>query len=50
MEGLGTGQQLPDQSWSLAALSSGGERYVVRAMRLDADPQIVLIRAEQLRF
>jgi hypothetical protein len=50
MERLGAGQQLPDQSWSLAALTSGGERYVVRAMRLDQDPQVVRIRAEQLRF
>jgi hypothetical protein len=50
IEGLGAGQLLPDQSWSLAALSSGGERYVVRAMRGLADPQTVLIRAEHLRF
>ncbi len=50
MERLGAGQQLPDQSWSLAALTSGGERYVVRAMRHDLDPQVVRIRAEQLRF
>lgn len=50
MECLGTGQQLPDHSWSLAALDSGGERYVVRARRIDGDPEVVLIRAEQLRF
>ena len=50
MECLGAGQLLPDQSWSLAALTSGGEQYVVRASRDDADPEVVLIRAEQLRF
>jgi hypothetical protein len=50
LECLGAGQQLPDQSWSLAALSTGGEQYVVRARRADDDPQVVLIRAEQLYF
>jgi hypothetical protein len=50
MECLGAGQQLPDQSWSLAALTSGGEQYVVRAMRDHSDPSVVLIRADQLRF
>jgi hypothetical protein len=50
MECLGTGQLLPDRSWSLAALSSGGEQYVVRAMRHHANPEAVLIRAEKLRF
>jgi hypothetical protein len=49
MECLGSGQLLPDQSWSLAALTSGGEQYVVRAMRDRSDPGVVLIRAEQLR-
>jgi hypothetical protein len=50
LECLGAGQQLPDQSWSLAALSTGGEQYVVRARRAEDDPQVVLIRAEQLYF
>jgi hypothetical protein len=50
LECLGAGQQLPDESWSLAALSSGGEQYVVRAMRDERDPSVVLIRADQLRF
>ncbi len=50
MQGLGTGQQLPDGSWSLAAITSGGEPYVVRARRDDRDPGAVLIRAESLRY
>ena len=50
LECLGAGQQLPDQSWSLASLDSGGEHYVVRARRHQADPEVVLIRAEHLRF
>jgi hypothetical protein len=49
MDILGAGQPLPDASWSLAALTSGGEQYVVRAMRDTRDPESVLIRAEQLR-
>jgi hypothetical protein len=48
VECLGSGQLLPDLSWSLAALTSGGRRYVVRAMRDRANPDVVLIRAEQL--
>ena len=32
MECLGAGERLPDHSWSLAALTSGGEQYVVRAL------------------
>ena len=39
MECLGAGQQLPDQSWSLAALTSGGEQYVVRALRRRGRPR-----------
>ena len=48
LETLGTGRQLPDESWSLAAVSSGGERYVVRALRAESDPEVVCIRADQL--
>jgi hypothetical protein len=50
MECLGAGQLLPDESWSLAALTSGGQQYVVRAMRDRTNPDVVLIRAEQLRL
>jgi hypothetical protein len=50
IESLGAGQQLPDQSWSLAALSAGGERYVVRALREGPDSSVVRIRADQLHF
>jgi hypothetical protein len=50
MERLGAGQELPDHSWSLAAVSSGGEQYVVRALRDEQDPTVVLIRAEHLGF
>ena len=50
MECLGAGQPLPDESWSLAAVTSGGEQYVVRALRDLADPSVVLIRAEPVRF
>lgn len=46
MECLGAGQLLPDHSWSLAALTSGGEQYVVRAQCREDDPEVVLIRAE----
>ena len=46
LETLGTGQPLPDASWSLGAVTSGGEQYVVRALRSAADPGVVLIRAD----
>ena len=48
VESLGDGQQLPDQSWTLAAVTSGGERYVVRALRADFDPEVVRVRADEL--
>jgi hypothetical protein len=50
IESLGAGQQLPDQSWSLAALSAAGERYVVRAMRDGPDSSVIRVRADQLHF
>ena len=46
LESLGTGRPLPDASWSLAAVTSGGEQYVVRALRSAAEPGVVLIRAD----
>jgi hypothetical protein len=49
LEGLGAGRRLPDDSWSLAALTSGGEQYVVRALSSDAEPGVVCIRAESFR-
>ena len=49
LETLGAGQPLPDASWSLAALTSGGEQYVVRALRSEAEPGVVLIRADSWR-
>ena len=50
LERLGAGEPLPDASWSLAALSSGGEQYVVRARRCPPTPTVVCIRAEPFRF
>lgn len=50
MECLGAGELLPDRSWSLAALTSGGQQYVVRAQRRADDPEVVLIRAEHGRL
>jgi hypothetical protein len=50
MERLGAGQELPDHSWSLGAVSSGGEQYVVRALRDATDPTVVRIRAEHLGY
>lgn len=50
LEALGTGQPLPDASWSLAALTSGGEQYVVRALFDETDPSTIRIRAEHLGF
>jgi hypothetical protein len=34
--------------WSLASLTSGGERYVLRAMQAADDPSVVRVRADAL--
>jgi hypothetical protein len=46
LEDHGPGERLPDNSWTLGALSSGGEQYLVRASRMLANPGVVCIRAE----
>ena len=46
---LGTGRPDPDASWTLAALTSGDEQYVVRALRSSSEPGVVLVRAESRR-
>jgi hypothetical protein len=50
LEDHGVGERLPDNTWTLAALSSGGEQYLVRASRMPTDPMVVRIRAEPFRF
>ena len=44
---LGAGQPGDHGSWSLADLWSGGQQYVVRALRSTADPSVVCVRADQ---
>ncbi|MBA3288078.1 MAG: hypothetical protein H0U21_08670 [Acidimicrobiia bacterium] len=46
LEHRGTGECLDGESWALAALSSGGETYVVRAVPWELDPAVICIRAE----
>ncbi|MDQ3468685.1 MAG: hypothetical protein M3487_02755 [Actinomycetota bacterium] len=46
VETLGAGRCDDGRHWSLAEMSTGGDRYVVRAMRSPLDPAIVCIRAE----
>jgi hypothetical protein len=48
VEDLGSGHHEANDSWSLAAVTSGGEQYVVRALRSDSDPGGVCIRADPL--
>ncbi len=51
VHGLGRGEWEsigPSGSWSLAELASGGDRYVVRAMRAAHDPGVVCVRADRL--
>jgi hypothetical protein len=43
---LGTGQCDGGDGWSLAELSSGGQRYVVRALRSMDAPDRICVRAE----
>jgi hypothetical protein len=50
LEDHGVGERLPDNTWTLAALSSGGEQYLVRASPMPTDPTVVRIRAEPFRF
>ncbi len=50
LEGLGTGEPERGNAWSLAALTSGGQQYVVRAMPSTLDPSVVCIRAEASPF
>lgn len=45
LEGLGTGEQEPP-GWSLAALTSGGRQYVVKALPSSTDPSVICVRAE----
>lgn len=45
MQCLGAGEQEPP-GWSLAALSSGGQDYVVKAMPSTQDPTVICVRAE----
>lgn len=42
------GHQESLHCWSLANLTSGGERYVLRAMRLTEDPGVVRVRADAI--
>lgn len=47
VHGDGPGEPDGDAIWALASLSSGGERYVLKAMRDRADPASVCVRAER---
>lgn len=43
---MGHGVRDSSDSWALAEMTSGGEHYVVRAMRLPHDPEVVRVRAD----
>ena len=42
---LGTGEPVT-HGWSLAALTAGGQEYVVRALPSTRDPAVICVRAE----
>jgi hypothetical protein len=44
---VGDGLRDSNDSWALAELVAGGERYVVRAFRLPNEPDIVRVRADR---
>jgi len=42
----GLGEREQGGAWSLASLTSGGERYVLRATPLADDPAVIVVRSE----
>jgi len=44
---LGDGLRDSSESWALAELVAGGEQYVVRAVQLPNEPDLVRIRADR---
>ena len=47
---LGDGLRDSSDSWALAEMVAGGERYVVRAFQLPGDPDTVHVRADPNRW
>jgi hypothetical protein len=44
---IGEGLRDSSDSWALAELTSGGEHYVVRAVRMPHEPEMVHVRADR---
>jgi hypothetical protein len=44
---IGEGLRDSSDSWALAELTSGGEHYVVRAVRLPHEPEFIRVRADR---
>jgi hypothetical protein len=44
---MGPGVRDSNDSWALAEMTSGGEHYVVRAVRMPNDPDFVYVRADR---
>ncbi len=47
---IGDGMRDSSDSWALAELVAGGEHYVVRAVSLPGEPDIVRVRADPANF
>ena len=50
LQPLGDGLRDSSDSWALAEMVAGGERYVVRAFRVPGDPDTVHVRADPNRW
>jgi hypothetical protein len=50
LQPLGDGLRDSSDSWALAEMVAGGERYVVRAFQLPGDPDTVHVRADLNRW
>ena len=50
LQPLGDGLRDSSDSWALAEMVAGGERYVVRAFQLPGDPDTVHVRADPNRW
>jgi hypothetical protein len=50
LHAIGEGRRDSSDSWALAELTAGGQHYVVRAVQLPNEPQVIRVRADHAHF